>query len=138
MKKFILLFVAAGLICSCSSKPEIADVEQNLRDQISQESDGRIELVSIEKTNSLDQEFMGQEVHTIEYKAKIKFLKNCFMYVNKSGTGPYIQDFKTYTEEPEFIPSLQMQIVECNKGVEVDYVGSSNFGNTENGWVLTK
>lgn len=133
-----LLIITMGLISSCSTKPGIEEVEQNLKDQIALESEGRIELLSIEKTNSTDQEIMGQELHTIEFKAKIKFTEDCFMYANKSGTGPYIQSFKTYSEEPEFVPSLQMQIVGCDKGIEVNYTGSSTFANTENGWIITE
>ncbi len=126
------------IVSSCSSKPDIGDIEQTLKEQISNESEGRIELVSIEKTNSIDREIMGQEVHTIEYKAKLKFLKDCYMYVNKSGYGPYIESFKTYSEAPEFVPSLQMQSVICKKGVEIDYAGSATFSNTEEGWVQNK
>ena len=134
--KIVTAILAMSIaVSSCSSKPEIGDVEQNLQNQITQESEGRIELISIEKTNSVDREFMGQEVHTIEFKAKLKFLKDCYMYVNKSGYGPYIQSFKTYSEVPEFVPSLEMQGVKCKKGVEIDYTGSSTFSNTENGWV---
>ena len=141
MKKhnFILFAITSSLLlASCSSKPEIGDVEQNLKDQISHESNGRIELVSIEKTNSIDQEFMGQKVHIIDYKAKIKILEDCFMYVNKSGTGPFIKTFKTFKEQPEFIPSLEMQFVECDKGTEVSYDGSASFSDTENGWILNQ
>ncbi len=139
MKTKILIALASlCMICSCSNKPSIGDIDQTVREQISEESEGRIELVSIEKTNSTDREMMGQEIHTIEYKAKIKFLKDCYMYVNKSGFGPFIQSFKTYTEQPEFIPSLQMQGVSCDIGVEIDYAGSSSFSNTENGWIQNK
>lgn len=136
MKTFILAAsITALTMYSCSGKPEISDVEENLREQITQESEGRIELQDIEKTNATDREFMGQEVHTIEYKAKLKFLKDCYMYVNKSGFGPYIKSFKTYSEAPEFVPSLQMQVVVYEKGTEIDYTGSYTFSNTENGWV---
>lgn len=133
--KIIQLFLLIALFTSCSSKPDIERTETILSEQISNESNGKVSLVSIEKTNAVENEFMGQKSYTIQYKAQVEILENCFMYVNKSGSGSFFQSFKTYEVEPEFIPSLQMQIVKCTKGNKVDFNGSMLFLDTENGWV---
>lgn len=139
LKTYIFTLMIASLFFnSCSNKPGINDVEETLQNQINNESEERIELINIEKTNSIDNEFMGQKVHTIEFKAKIKFLEDCMMYVNKSGMGPYFMNFKTYTKEPDFNPSMMKQIVTCAKDVEVEYFGSATYSETEKGWILTK
>lgn len=134
--RFILPLVTVLILGSCSSNPEITDVEQNLKDRIASESENRIELVSIEKTDAVEKEYFGQKVYTISYKAKIRFKQDCFMYINKSGVGPFIESFKTYLEEPDFVPSMQMQVVSCSKGQEVDYESSSSFNETEEGWTI--
>lgn len=136
----ILTAVIALLVVfsSCSSKPEIKEVEQNLKEQIASESEKRIELISVEKTNAVEKEYFGQKVYTISYKAKIRFKQDCFMYINKSGVGPFIESFKTYLEEPDFVPSMQMQVVSCSKGQEVDYESSSSFTENEDGWIINE
>ena len=138
MKKCTLLFVAvASLISSCSgSKPGIDDLENSLNETVKSESNNRIELVGVEKTNAVDKEVFGQKVYTISYEATIKFKEDCYMYYNQSGYGPMFESFKTYNEEPEFVPSLQMKIGFCEKGQEIKYFGSAAYSETEEGWVL--
>jgi hypothetical protein len=136
--RFILPLVILITLGSCSSNPEIADVEQNLKERIASESENRIEVVSIEKTDAAEKENFGQKIYTISYKVKIRFKQDCFMYINKSGVGPFIESFKTYLEEPDFVPSMQMQVVSCPKGQEVVYESSSSFSETEEGWSHNK
>lgn len=120
---------------SCSDLPGIDEVEENVKIQIDVESNGDIQLIDIEKSNSKDQEFLGQKMHTVEYKATIKFKKDCFMYADKTGFGPYFSSFKTYYSEPDFNPSLQMQIVKFRKGDTKEFNGKVTFSDTENGWM---
>lgn len=60
------------------------------------------------------------------------------MYVNKSGTVPFFMSFETFAQAPEFIPSLQMQIVEAHKGDEVPFSDAVTYLETEDGWVVQK
>ena len=133
--KIIPLVVLIVLFTSCSSKPDIEKVKTILSEQISNESNGDIALLSIEKTNAQDNEFMGQKTHSIEYKSTVEINEDCYMYINKSGVGSFFLSFKTYKEQPEFIPSMQMQIVECSKGDKVNFVDKMTFFETENGWI---
>ncbi|WP_341906281.1 hypothetical protein [Fluviicola taffensis] len=136
--KPLLITAAAAvtlLLNSCSGTPGIADVESELKSKIQNESNGNIELTHIEKTNSKDNEILGQKIHTIEYKATITFKKDCDMYVNKSGVGPLFESFETYDEQPEFIPSMMMMVMPFVKGEKTTFYGSMRFQDTENGWV---
>lgn len=137
LRKAFFIGVAASslLLTSCSGKPSIGDIEDDLTERIASESGGKIELLEIEETNSIDNEVFGQEMYTIQYKAKVKFLSDCYMYVNRSGMGSMFLSFKTYSTSPEFIPSMQMQAVKCSKGDEVEFQGSERYSNTNEGWV---
>ena len=135
---FMGIAVSSLLLTSCSGKPGIGDIEDDLTERIASESGGKIELLEIEETNSVDNEVFGQEVYTIQYKAKIKFLQDCYMYVNRSGMGAMFSSFKTYSTSPEFIPSMQMQAVKCSKGDEVEFQDSERYSNTNEGWVKAK
>jgi len=57
------------------------------------------------------------------------------MYVNISGMGSMFLSFKTYSTSPEFIPSMQMQAVNCSKDDEVEFQDSKRYSNTNDGWV---
>ena len=135
-KHFLLLATAASLIYSCSGKPSLDELESSLNEMIKSESNDKIELTNLEKTNSVDKEIFGQKMYSVEYEATIKFKEDCYIYYNKSGYGPMFESFRTYTEEPEFIPSLQMQVTLCEKNKEFTYQGIANYVETEEGWVL--
>lgn len=138
MKKIYFLFITfTGLLLSCSGKPEISDLENDLKSQIVSESEGRIELTKLQKINAVDKEVFGQKVYTIAYEATIKFNEDFYMYYNKSGYGPMFESFKTYKTEPEFVPSLQLQVGLCERGKDFTYQGSATYCETEEGWVLS-
>lgn len=134
-----LLFTASAaltlLLASCSGVPGISDVESTLEPIITSQSEGNIELVEIEKTNSEEKEIFGQKVYNIDYKATIQFKKDCFIYVNKSGMGPLFESFKTYDQEPDFVPNFAMVVTSCKKGDKVSYNDRISFRDTEEGWV---
>lgn len=135
--KPLLLTAAAAvtlLLNSCAGTPGISDVESELKPVITSQSNGNIELLEIEKTNAEEKEIFGQKVYNIDYKATIQFKKDCFIYVNKSGMGPLFESFKTYDQEPDFVPSFAMMTESHLKGDKVSYQGRMTFRNTENGW----
>lgn len=131
----IQLFSFILILASCSSKPDLTDVENSLSDRITSESNGNLTLIEFEQTNAVEREVFGQASYTIQFKGKVRVENDCFMYVNKSGTGPFFESFETYDESPEFIPSLMMQAVKCSKGEEVDFVDDVTYVETEEGWI---
>lgn len=133
-----LLFAALSattlLLTSCSGEPGISDVEAELKPVIESQSGGNIELVDIEKTNAEEKDIFGQKIYSIDYKATIEFNKDCFIYVNRSGMGPMFDGFKTYDQEPDFVPSFAMMAESHKKGDQLTYAGKMSFRETENGW----
>lgn len=131
---FVITAVSA-LIVSCSGKPDISEFESELNDKIESESNGMISLSEIEKINSEEKEFFGQKAYSMDYKATITFNDNCWIYTNQSGFGPKFESFKTYSEEPEFFPSLGRVASHAKKGEVVSFSGKATYFETENGWV---
>lgn len=141
IKKNIFFCLILGLFIgfqSCSNKPDFSEFEKELLDQITDESGGIIKLINIEKTNSEDNNVLGQKTHTIHYKAEIEFLDNCWIYVNESGSETMIENFRTYNDQPEFIPIMSYLSTNYKKGDVVDIVGSVKYLQTENGWVIQR
>lgn len=128
----ILLFLIFG---SCSGRPDAGDVEDDLAERIETESEGRITLIDFEKTNSVEREAFGQESYTIYFTGKIRFEEDCYIYVNKSGMGPFFESFKTYKKQPEFIPSMGRLLYSVDKGEEVEFKDKVTYLETEEGWV---
>jgi hypothetical protein len=104
---------------------------------ISSESNGLVSL----KECVVDElkgpyEIAGEKYIDCSYSYFVKFNKDCYMYVNKSGSGPYLKSFKTYREVPEFVPSLEMQVVECPKDELVHDSDVKRFVLRDNQWVV--
>lgn len=131
-----LAFMIISTISSCSSKPSESRAEKDLREIIHNESNGNLELIAFNKTNAVEREVFGQKTYAIEYKAALKVKKNCFMYVNSSGFGSFFKSFKTFNKAPTFIPGRE--IVECDKGKEVDFIDIIKYVETEEGWIRIK
>lgn len=129
------LILISMLITSCSGKPDISEFESELKAQIESESKGKITLLEIKKTNSEENEFFGQKAYSMNYNATIAFNDNCWIYTNQSGFGPMFENFKTYSEEPEFFPSLGHIASYAKKGETVSFSGKVTYFETENGWV---
>jgi len=133
--KYFTVIVLSILIISCSGKPDISEFELELKNKIESESKGTITLTEIEKTNSEEKEFFGQKAYSMDYKATITFNDNCWIYTNQSGFGPKFESFKTYSEEPEFFPSLGHVASYAKKDQIVSFSGKVTYFETENGWV---
>lgn len=133
--KCFAITAMSTLIVSCSGKPDISEFEAELNEKIEAESNGNISLTEIEKTNSTEQEIFGQKAYSMSYKATITFNDNCWIYTNQSGFGPKFESFKTYSEEPEFFPSLGHVASYAKKDQTVSFNGKVTYFETENGWV---
>ncbi len=131
----IQLFSFILILASCSSKPDLTDVENSLSDRITSESNGNLTLIEFEQTNAVEREVFGQASYTIQFKGKVRVENDCFMYVNKSGTGPFFESFKTYNDAPEFIPSMMKVGVQCPKGEEIEFTDKVTYAETEEGWI---
>ena len=129
----ISILVAFGLF-SCSGKPTVDDLREELSKQVKSESEGRIVLSDVRVTSEEIQDVLGEKHHTLNYEATISFTENCFMYYNKSGYGPVFTSFKTFSVAPEFSPGLQMQIGSCVKGNNFTYSGSTVYVDRGEGW----
>lgn len=143
MKNVKPIYISLGAILliilmfnGCTSRPDAGDVEDDLKNRIENDSKGEITLLDFEQTNAVEQDVFGQKHYTIFYKAKIRFEKDCYIYVNKSGMGRYFESFETYTKEkPEFFPSLSRMLVRAEKGDEIEFKDKVTYLETENGWV---
>lgn len=140
-KRPVLITLLIGIIScllSCSNEPDFSEFEEELFNQINFESQGNIKLLDIEKTNSEDNEVFGQKTHTVHYRAEIEFLQNCWIYVDESGSGTMIENFRTYSNQPEFIPSMSYLSMNYKKGDIIDIIGSVTYIQTEKGWLIQK
>lgn len=134
-----LLYCVLGimLIYSCTeAKPTVEDFRSRLDLQIILESNGDLSLDEITQTNSFENEIFGQRTYTIKYSAKIKVEKDCYLFVDPTGMGPYYFDgFSTFNDpSSKMTPSPLIQILTCNKGDKLDYKSSTTYLMTENGW----
>ncbi len=102
---FFLILLIFLMFSTCSSRPDAGDAEDDLSERIDAESNGTITLIEFEKTNAIERQAFGQESYTIQFKAKVRFEKECYIYLNKTGIGPLFTSFKTHLTKPEFIPN---------------------------------
>lgn len=131
----LTLFLSVLIFSSCGDgKPDIDDLEKSFQELVQKESEGRLSVKSIEKINAKDNQLFGQKFHSIQFKADMKVEQNCFLYQNKSGIGPILLNFKTYNEQPEFIPSFNSVVTKVSKDDEFEYMGEWTYEETENGW----
>lgn len=121
------------VLLSCGSKPTVDDLQETLSAEIYLASDGRFELVSVIKDNAIDREFLGQEIYSIKYTAEIEVKEDCWTYIDKTGFGRYLNNFKTYKTNPGF-SGPQALPAKCTKGDFVTFSDEANYVNTENGW----
>lgn len=134
---FFLTALAFG-IYSCSDSPNIDRVESDLRMQIEKESDGAISLIQVKEINSIDQEVFEVKSKTIHFVASIKFNRDCYIYINKSGASSFFPNFQTFQAEPEFYPSLARVISFAKMNDEINFEDSYNYFETNQGWTKQK
>lgn len=73
----IIVFLVTLLVGCSASQPSVGDAEQAVLARIKSESQGRIKLVSFQKTNGQSQKQMGVEMYCLEYAAVIEFTEDC-------------------------------------------------------------
>jgi hypothetical protein len=131
--KFLSIII---LLTSCSGLPSESEAKDALETKIKNESKGQIELIEFTKTNSQENEIMGQKMFKLMYNAKVKFKSSVWIYTNKTPYGDYFPSYKTYNKQPEIIPSLSMVMSKSNKNQVVPFNGTFTYLETEKGWIL--
>jgi hypothetical protein len=126
--------VFAGLLAfaGCSSSfanPSASDAQKVLETKIQNESQGRIKLVSLQKTNGQTRQIEGVNVYHLEYQADIEFTANCKWVKSFDGslslrTTPPPANALMDSDPGPVMQAGQLQTI--NSAVD--------FEKTENGW----
>lgn len=126
------------------------DGSATLRQLISEQSNGMMELASYEKTNGFDE---GPGHYTLEYRAQVTSTDDCYRYAKMDAFRNKIEpsrkfscrkfddlnvtekrwhieemDSSTNTVDPNYV------LVLAPKGILFELTGTLSFQNTERGW----
>ena len=137
-----LVLVTALLLIGCSSVPSSDDAKGIIQERINKESEGRIKLVSFQKTNGQEGELLGVKIYQLSYQGEIEFLEDCKwekgMAVNlgevhyrtvkvKPGAKDFWQNWDDQMHGRQIV----------KKGHKEKISGNVVFEKTEKGWVLS-
>ncbi|MBS1873903.1 MAG: hypothetical protein JSU00_11875 [Acidobacteria bacterium] len=119
-------------------RPSPSAGSAQLEQQIHNQSNGLIKLVSFDKTNGVDQEMNGVKVYEMDWTAEIEFLGNCMW-----GAGPFGGDSFTAVPgwpgggldafNPRFFGKQR-----ARKGQRQKIEGKFMFQKAEQGWRLVR
>jgi len=123
------LAVALAIGCSSSASPSASDAQKVLETKIQDEAQGRIKLVSFQKTNGQTRQIEGVNVYHLEYQADIEFTANCKWVKSFDGslslrTTPPPANALMDSDPGPLMQAGQHQTVN----------GAVDFEKTENGW----
>ena len=131
-KSLVILTIACiGMVFSgCSlSDPSASDAQRVFENKIRNEAQGRIRLVSFQKTNGQKRQMFGENVYHLEFQAEIEFTQNCKWVKNADNTlslrtTPPPSNALFDTDIGPVVQAGQRQIIN----------GSFDFEKTEQGW----
>ena len=90
MKLMIGLVIGTIFLAGCaSSEPDQANGQDTFHRYIERVSDGRIGVTMFEKTDGQRREFGGVDFYTLEYKAEVQYLEECWSPQTTFLLGPY-------------------------------------------------
>lgn len=120
-----IILLSIFLIVGCSSKPSESDAKQAFEQEIQENSNGLIKLISFKKTNGIEKQRSklegGGAFYTMEWIATIESTCDCYWW---------LWDFRIQTD-----PDSGMRgVTYHHKGERVDVIGATDFEKTENGW----
>lgn len=117
--------LVSGLLIGCSGGlPSAADGEKFIREKIHNESEGRIRLISFNKTNGQNREVSGVRVYSLEYESTLEFIEECGWL-----TGEVLdRSFKSF-QTGKARRGLPME-----RGQRQSIFGAIVFEMTEKGW----
>jgi hypothetical protein len=133
-----LLFAAIALIVGLGlalfwlyqNDNKVAVAQSALSKRIQRESNGLVQLVSFEKTNGIEGDFMGTHFYKIEYVATIVPVEDCMWYLGgDSWNGSFEAVPGQRIDTPQFVSKLP-----AKKGQETRVSGYINLVKTDNGW----
>jgi predicted nucleic acid-binding Zn ribbon protein len=142
----VLLAVIAGIAywsTSRSSLPSADDLQRIIQEQINKESQGRIKLISFQKTNAQEGELHGVKLYNIEYQIEIEFTENCKWVMGHEamlGGPPQFRTSKPKSQGfwDEWTDNLNNPGKLVKKGHKERISGSLTFEKTEKGWRVAK
>lgn len=140
----IILFIVALAGCG-RSQPSAADGEKVIADKIASQSEGRIKLISFQKTNGQAAEVMGVSIYRLEYSAVIEFMEDGKWLIDDplGGAGGHA-GFHTAKFQPKvangqftwtnWVSDTQQPGTPLKRGQGERIGGVITFEKKENGW----
>jgi hypothetical protein len=139
MSRSALTIAVALALVGCSDKPSESDARQKLQNQVQQQSNGLIKLVSFQKTDGAMHEMMGMKAYEMSYAAEVEFVDDCFWSGGNNLSG---WEGSFYAERGQAAPSGGLQDFfnlsqgrkAAKRGEHFTFTGRMNFEKTERGW----
>lgn len=138
-----IALVVLGTGCSRASPPSEADGNQEVRERIEAEADGRIKLLSFRKTDGQASDVHGVRRYELDWEGEIEFLEDCawgpFLYSGREApwqgrfkTLPMSAEVDSRSDSEKRSEWLRMRAVK--KGEKVKCSGSLKYEESESGW----
>jgi hypothetical protein len=137
---FLLAASFCVVLTGCSFKPSEGDGQQAVQNQINQQAQGRIRLISFHKTNGQMAEINAVKVYSLEFQSEIEFTENCKWAIGNYGQQLSFQTSKPVTQQQggvwgQFLDNAVANPgVLANQGQRVQLFGVIHFEKKENGW----
>jgi len=152
MKKLVsilIIFILVGMAgiiywsFSRSSLPSTDDIQRIVKEEIDKDSQGRIKLVSFQKTNAQKGELLGVKLYNFAYQIEIEFTEDCKWVMGHGamlGGSPQFKTSKPKSKDfwEEWTDNLNSPGKLVKKGQKERLSGSITFEKTEKGWRIVK
>jgi hypothetical protein len=133
-----LIILSSVAFTGCSRLPSASNAEQIIRDSIAQNAGGRIQLLSFQKTNGTQGEFMGVKMYAMEIAFEIEFTENCKWLAG--GLGHQLTLATSLQAGPQ--GGTMMQLLEqvgnpgsfVRKGQRYRITGIQRYAKKDSGW----
>lgn len=127
--KAILAILLVLTLSACSDSPAVSEARMKVEQQISDNSNGVVRLVSFEKTDG--QQFdSGSKRYKMSYVAEVEFLADCRWY----GSDRMMKPFEAYAFPDATRFASLGPVVGGRKGERRKVVSTIEFQKTERGW----
>jgi hypothetical protein len=137
--RILLTICIAVALAGCSDTPSASNARAKLENQIQQQSNGLIKLVSFEKTDGAMHEMMGMKAYEMSYTAEVEFLDDCLWSAGNNFTG-WEGNFRAQRGQAPSGGALNaffnasQGLQPAKKGDRFKFTGRMNFEKTERGW----
>jgi len=125
-------------LAGCSDRPSESEARGKLEDQIKQQSNGLIKLISFSKTDAAMHEMMGVKGYEMFYAAEIEFVENC-IWSGGNDLVPWDGTFNATLNQGSVTGALSFSATAqglrlAAKGQRLKFTGKINLEKTESGW----